>query len=63
MNKENLKAGINAMLDGADTGAYRDELVTLLSLVYNASDESIAVAWLEVHIDADAEEGAAYEEK
>jgi hypothetical protein len=63
MTKENLKAGINAMLDGADTGEYHDELVTLLSLVHNTSDESIAVAWLEVHIDVDAEEGAAYEEK
>ena len=50
MTKEHLQAAINAMLDGADAGRYCDELTMLLSVVHNASDESIAVAWEEIHI-------------
>ena len=55
MNKEKLESAINAMLDGEDERDYHDELVTLLSLVANASNESIASAWAEVHFDRDTE--------
>ena len=63
MTKENLQAAISAMLDGKDAGHYHDELVTLLSLVDSASDESIAAAWSEVHIDEDAEGGTPSEKE
>ena len=53
MNKEQLQAAINAMLDGGDAGYYHDELTTLLSLVDSASDESIAAAWSVVHMSED----------
>lgn len=62
MTKETLQAAISAMLDGKDEGYYHDEL-TLLSLVDSVSDESIAAAWSEVHVDEDTEEGAPNEEK
>ena len=63
MTKETLQAAICAMLDGKDAGYYHDELVTLLSLVDSASDESIAAAWSVVHISEDAEGGTPSEEK
>ncbi|MDR1541091.1 MAG: hypothetical protein LBU32_24460 [Clostridiales bacterium] len=51
------------MPEGADAGAYHDELVTLLSLTRNASDESIAEAWSEVHTGEDEEGGSPHEEE
>jgi len=58
MTKENLQTAINEMLDGKDAKNYHDELVTLLSIVLNASDENIAAAWSEVHFDDDVEGGS-----
>ena len=55
MTKASLKAAINAMLDGKDAENYHDELTMLFTLVCNASDESIAAAWSEVHIDEDTD--------
>ena len=63
MNKETLQTAINAMLDGKDAGNYHDELTTLLTLVDNATDESIAAAWAVVHIDEDTEGGTPNEKE
>ena len=53
MTKETLIAAINDMLDGKDAGNYHDELTMLISVVNNASDESISEAWEEIHIDVE----------
>ena len=63
MTKKTLQAAINAMLDGKDVGNYHDELTMLFTLVCNATDESIAAAWSEVHIDEDTEGGTPNEEE
>ena len=63
MDKEKLQGAINAMLDGGDAGNYYDELVTLLSVVDNANDRSIASAWSKSHLYEDEFEtgGSMYE--
>jgi hypothetical protein len=63
MNKEQLIIAINGLLDGNEEQSYYDELITLLSLVSNASDESIAVAFSEVHFSEDEKGAEAREEE
>ena len=55
MTKETLKNAITDMLNGKDAGHFYDELTALLSIVNNASVESISAAWSEIHIDAEEE--------
>lgn len=45
MHKDKLLAALDAMQDGADAGAYHDELETLIDLVRSASDGDITTAW------------------
>jgi hypothetical protein len=63
MNKEQLIIAINGLLDGDEEQSYYDELVTLLSLVSNVSDESIAAAYSEVHFSEDEKGDEAREEE
>jgi len=56
MTKEVLRTAINEILDGNDPGKYDDELTMLLSLVNISSEENVAAAWSEIHIDYSTEE-------
>ena len=51
MDKDKLLAALNALQDGADAGAYNDELETLITLVVNGKDEDIRLAWEDLRLD------------
>ena len=48
MDKDKLVNAANAIYNGAEAGAYHDEIETIIALIMNASDEAIAAAWQEI---------------
>lgn len=53
MDKDKLLNAANALYNGADSGAYHDEIETIIALIMNVSDEAIAAAWLDISTDTD----------
>lgn len=51
MNKDTILNAANAIQNGADAGAYHDELEVIIGLVMESSDEAIAAVVQEISID------------
>lgn len=51
MNKDKILNAANAIQNGADAGAYHDELEVIIGLIMEASDETIAAVVLDISTD------------
>ena len=53
LNKDKLVNALNAIQNGRDAGEYHDEIETIITLVMNATDEAIVVAWKDLKNDTE----------
>ena len=53
MNKDKVLNAANAIQNGADSGAYYDEIEIMIGLIMNASQDDIAEIWQEISTNAD----------
>lgn len=51
MNKDRILNAANAMQNGANAGAYHDELEVIIGLIMGASDEAIAAVVHDISTD------------
>ena len=53
MDKDRILNAANAVQNGSDAGEYHDELVVIIGLIMEASDEIIAKVVHEISLDSD----------